>query len=124
MKAASYRNGTKPKRGMSMARRAAKRDASEPEIVSTLEQCGFTVFRMDQPCDLLVGFRGKNYLVECKTEGSSYGKALNANQQAFNDYWRGGKMIRLASATEAMDWAVSIASGMAACHGIDVETVK
>ena len=114
MKPATYRKGAKPKRGMSLARRAAKRDASEPEIVSTLEQCGFTVFRMNEPCDLLVGFRGKNYLIECKTEGTAYGRTLNANQEAFNEYWRGGKMVRLTNATDAMDWAVSIASGKAA----------
>lgn len=114
MKATTYKKGVKPKRGMSLARRAAKRDSSEPEIVATLEQCGFTVFRMNEPCDLLVGFRGKNFLVECKTDGTAYGKALNANQQAFNDYWRGGKMIRIGSATEAMDWAVMIASAVAA----------
>ncbi len=114
MKPAAYRKGVKPKRGMSLARRAAKRDASEPEIVTTLEQCGFSVFRLNEPCDLLVGFRGKNYLVECKTNGTAYGKDLNSNQQAFNDFWRGGKMVRIGSATEAMDWAVSVAGGVAA----------
>lgn len=114
MKAATYKKGVKPKRGTSLARRAAKRDASEPEIVTALEQCGFSVFRLNEPCDLLVGFRGKNYLVECKTNGTSYGKDLNSNQQAFNDFWRGGKMVRLGSALEAQDWAISIASKAAA----------
>lgn len=107
---ATYRKGIKPKRGLSMARRAAKRDASEPEIVSTLESCGFTVFRMNEPADLLCGFRGVNFLVECKTGDKGYGATLNDNQKAFNDYWRGGKMVRLSSAQEAMDWAVSIAA--------------
>ena len=35
-------------------------------------------------------------------------------QLELNDFWRGGKMIRIGSATEAMDWAVSVAGGVAA----------
>ncbi len=114
MKTAAYKKRVKPKRGLSMARRAAKRDASEPEIVSTLEACGFTVFRLNEPCDLMAGFRGVTYLVECKTGDKGYGADLNDNQKAFNDFWRGGKMVRLSSAQEAMDWAVSVASRKAA----------
>ena len=92
-------------------RRAAKRDISEPEIVTTLKGCGFTVFRLDQPVDLLVGFRGKTYLVECKTGEKGYAKSLNDNQREFADGWRGSGVIVLRSAQDAMDWAVEIASG-------------
>jgi hypothetical protein len=95
-------------------RRAAKRDVSEPEIVSTLVQCGFSVYRLTQPVDLLVGHRGKNYLVECKTGSKGYGKALNGNQKDFDDGWRGAKVVTLHSAQEAQDWAVAVSSGATA----------
>lgn len=92
-------------------RRAAKRDISEPEIVSALVQCGFSVYRLNQPVDLLVGHRGRNFLVECKTGHKGYGKSLNENQQEFNDGWRGSKVVKLSSAQEAIDWAVAVSSG-------------
>lgn len=95
-------------------RRAAKRDISEPEIVSALVQCGFSVYRLNQPVDLLVGHRGRNYLVECKTGNKGYGKSLNENQREFDDAWRGAKVVKLASAQEAIDWAVAVSSGEAA----------
>lgn len=94
-------------------RRAAKRDASEPEIVYALVQAGFSVYRLNQPVDLLVGHRGRNYLVECKTGSKGYGKALNGNQQDFDDNWRGSKVITLHSGQDAIDWAVAISSGKA-----------
>lgn len=87
-------------------RRAAKRDNSEPEIVTALTQCGFSVYRLDRPCDLLVGFRGRTFLVECKTGTKGYAKTLNDNQQQFNDTWRGSKLVKLTSAQDAIDWAV------------------
>jgi len=92
-------------------RRAAKRDASEPEIVSTLVQCGFSVYRLNQPVDLLVGHRGKNYLVECKSGTKGYGKALNSNQRVFDDAWRGAKVVTLHSAQDAQDWAIEVSKG-------------
>lgn len=92
-------------------RRAAKRDISEPEIVSALVGCGFSVYRLHQPVDLLVGHRGKNYLVECKTGTKGYGKTLNENQREFDDGWRGSKVVKLSSAQEAIDWAVAVSSG-------------
>jgi hypothetical protein len=96
-----------------MPRRAAKRDAAEPEIVSTLQQCGFSVYRLDQPVDLLVGHRGRNYLVEVKTGTKGYGKGLNENQQQFDDNWRGSRVVTLHSAQDAMDWAVAVSGGRA-----------
>ena len=92
------------------ARRAAKRDYSEPEIVSALEDCGVSVYRMSQPCDLLCGFRGKTYLVEAKTPGTAYGKSLNDNQTAFNDIWRGSKIVTLTSRQDAVDWFIEISA--------------
>lgn len=94
-------------------RRAAKRDVSEPEIVSTLRQCGFSVYRLDRPADLLVGFRGRCWLVEAKTGKTGYGKSLNENQQAFSEEWRGPPIVILRSAQDAMDWAVEASVGAA-----------
>lgn len=34
-------------------RRAAKRDLAEPPIIQALEQCGFEVWPLNQPCDLI-----------------------------------------------------------------------
>lgn len=54
---------------MSIHRTAAKRDASEPAIVEALVRAGASVHRIsarDVP-DLLVGWRGRNLLMEVKT---------------------------------------------------------
>jgi hypothetical protein len=91
---------------MSLNRYAKKRDASEPEIVSALLQCGFSVERLDRPVDLAVGFRGKCWLVECKVEGAK----LNKNQTAFVAGWRGPPVVILRSAQDAVDWCVQVAS--------------
>lgn len=90
---------------MSLNRYAKKRDASEPEIVSALLQCGFSVERLDRPVDLLVGFRGRTFVVECKVDG----KKLNKNQSDFVAGWRGSEVVILRSAQEAIDWACQVA---------------
>jgi hypothetical protein len=90
---------------MSLNRYAKKRDISEPEIVSALTKCGFTVERLDTPCDLLCGFRGRTFLVECK----SGKKKLNDNQERFISGWRGSDVVVLRNAQEAIDWAVQVA---------------
>lgn len=95
---------------MSLRRFANKRDVSEPEIVSTLKQMGFSVVRMDTPVDLLVGYRGRCWLVECKSSDKGYGKDLNGNQADFDAGWRGPKIVILRSAQDAMDWGVDVAS--------------
>lgn len=91
---------------MSLNRYAKKRDIAEPEIVNALRGCGFSVERIDTPVDLIVGFRRKTFLVECKTGK----RGLNANQKAFKSEWRGSEVITLRDAQEAMDWAVEIAA--------------
>lgn len=93
---------------MSMPRHGAKRDRSEPEIVNTLIECGFSVVRMDTPVDLLVGFRKRTWLVEAKSGHKGYAKTLNANQKSFADTWRGSEVVILRDAQEARDWAVQV----------------
>lgn len=99
---------------MSMPRHNPKRDAAEPEIVSSLIQCGFSVYRLNTPVDLLAGFRGENFLIEVKSGSKGYAKKLNQNQKDFVDGWRGGEVVILRSAQDAIDFAVSVAAGEAA----------
>ena len=91
-----------------MIPRKAKRDASEPAIVEALRASGFSVERMDKPVDLLIGFRGRTWLVECKSGTKGYGKSLNANQADFAAEWRGSEIIILHSEAEAIDWAAQV----------------
>lgn len=93
---------------MSLNRYATKRDMAEPEVVSTLTQCGFSVVRTDKPTDLLVGFRRRMWLVEVKSGHKGYGKGLNDNQKKFAATWRGPDIVILRSAQDAMDFAVQV----------------
>ena len=70
---------------MSINRFDAKRDGNEKEIIAVFESFGFSVFRLDTPLDLLVGYNKRNYLVEVKMPG----KKLNDNQIEFTEEWKG-----------------------------------
>ena len=94
-----------------MKRYAMKRDLSEPEIVTELETAGATVFRLDKPVDLLVGYGGANYLVECKTDVKAGGKGKRTEAQArFIETWRGQVAI-LWNAQDAFDFMADLSSG-------------
>ena len=80
----------------------AKRDINEPEIVAALEAIGCKVFRLDQPLDLLVGYRGKNWLIEVKTE-KGY---LTKSQKKFLPEWRGQLAV-----VRTPEQAISVVSG-------------
>ncbi|MBB3947072.1 hypothetical protein GGQ73_003036 [Rhizobium skierniewicense] len=108
---AQFRKQRKAKTGTSIARRAAKRDIAEPEIRAALEAFGMSVFSLNEPIDLLVGFRGKTHLVEVKTGHKGYAKALNDNQQAFANEWRGSAVVTLHSRDEAIAWAQQTSRG-------------
>jgi len=76
-------------------RRKAKRDVNEGEIVDGLRQIGATVGRIneeDYP-DLIVGFRGVNYLIEIKPpsgpRGGVSGRTLSTGQLKWAMEWRG-----------------------------------
>ena len=67
-----------------------RRDENEPEIVQALEAIGCTVFRLDFPCDLLVGYRARNFLIEVKDSGKSPSRRkLTETQVAFFKNWKG-----------------------------------
>ena len=55
---------------MSLNRYAKTRDANEPEIISALRAIpGCRVETLDRPCDLLVGYKVHNILLEVKVPG-------------------------------------------------------
>ena len=72
-----------------MARYAYHRlDANHAAIRDGLEAVGASV-EPDGPLDLIVGFRGRNYLLEVKT---AKGK-LRPSQERFWAHWRGQKAL-------------------------------
>ena len=64
-------------------------DANQPEIVAALRQVGATVQHLHEVgkgCpDILVGFRGQNFLFEIKTRRGK----LNRRERDWHDEWRG-----------------------------------
>lgn len=70
---------------MGLARHINRRDANEKEIVKALEAIGATVYRLDKPVDLLVGFRSRTWLLECKTKAGK----LTEEQDKFINRWAG-----------------------------------
>jgi len=69
---------------MSLNRYAKRRDENEPEIVRALRDIGATIKRLDD-IDLLVGWRGRNYLLEVKVEKGP----LKRSQEDMVRTWRG-----------------------------------
>jgi hypothetical protein len=49
-------------------RRAAKRDANEPQLIKQARQVGWVLIKLDIPCDWLGIWRGKWYPVEIKAK--------------------------------------------------------
>jgi hypothetical protein len=84
-------------------RHKASLDANHVEIVQALRQCGATVVdlaKVGKGCpDLLVGFRGKTYLMEIKT-AKGY---VRATQEQFFRSWAGGRIAVIRSFDEALD---------------------
>lgn len=75
-------------------RRAAKVDRNQAEIVAALRAVGATVqplHAVGQGCpDLLVGYRGKNHLIEVKDwKASASDRQLNARQVEWHSGWKG-----------------------------------
>jgi hypothetical protein len=73
---------------------ASKVDATQAEIVAALKKAGATVQHLHavgRGCpDLLVGFRGRNWLIECKPNiGAPSARKLRANQVKWHAIWKG-----------------------------------
>ncbi len=79
------------------------RDANETEIVAALVRVGCSVVRVyladaaGVP-DLLVGFRGRTYLLEVKVPGGR----LDKRQRQWHAEWRGGPVLVVDGVREAL----------------------
>jgi hypothetical protein len=77
-----------PARAVAEMRRAARVDANQTAIVTALRQAGARVWIIGLPVDLLVGFRGKLTLMECKDGSKSPSRqAKTALQAKFFEDW-------------------------------------
>ena len=77
---------------------APKRDNNHRAIVQALRKIGCSVADTASMGkgfpDLVVGYRGKTFLVEVKNETTGYGKrGLNPLQKQFREKWLGSKII-------------------------------
>jgi hypothetical protein len=75
-------------------RRAAKVDRNQAEIVAALRSAGATVqplHSVGQGCpDLLVGYRGRNWLIEVKDwQAQAADRKLNPRQVEWHGGWKG-----------------------------------
>lgn len=96
----------------------AHRDKAEPAIVDALRKAGATVYPIsgkDIP-DLLVGFRGRTFLLEVKSIITNERKdgykrtaktAVSAGQKAFIATWRGG-LVRVVHTPEEALYAIGL----------------
>lgn len=83
--------------------RARKRDANEPEIIEILEYVGASVYPMDKPLDLLVGFQGETELLEVKNGAQPPSwQRTTKDQQEFYDSWLGRLPKIVNSQTQAL----------------------
>jgi hypothetical protein len=80
-------------------RYAARVDATQQQIVSALRAAGAYVWIIGLPVDLLVGYRGHTFLVECKS-GSK--KRFTALQADFFENWGGSTLCRIDSPEAAL----------------------
>jgi len=73
------------------ARRAAKVDVNQPELVKQIREFGWTVQHLHtigKGCpDIMVGAKGTNYLFEIKNP--EYDGELTADEQDWHNDWRG-----------------------------------
>ena len=95
--------------------RAAKVDANQPEIVDALRVLGCSVqplHSVGKGCpDLLVGFRGKNILVEVKdgTKTKSARK-LTPDQTKWHQHWAG--QVAIVECIEDLPLILKYATGV------------
>jgi hypothetical protein len=73
-------------------------DRNESEIITALRKHGASVYQLDRPVDLLVGYDRQTYLLEVKQPGGK----LTEGQCDFFDEWRGGIACVVRSVEEAL----------------------
>lgn len=83
-------------------RRASRVDGNHEEIVKALRKIGARTIYLREPVDLLVGFRGRNILLELKDGAKTPGnRPITANEQAFVETWP-GQVAVVSSVDEAL----------------------
>jgi hypothetical protein len=92
-------------------RRAAKVDRNQSEIVAALRGIGATVqplHAVGQGCpDLLVGWRGQNFLIEVKDwQAAKSDRVLTDRQQEWHGGWKGSVFV-----VETVDAAIAVVTG-------------
>ncbi|WP_336943117.1 hypothetical protein [Acinetobacter modestus] len=92
-------------------RRAAKIDANQTEIVKALRSVGASVQSLastGKGCpDLLVGFRGVNWLLEIKdSQKVKSARKLTDDQVVWHESWRGKVYV-----IESVDQALNLLNG-------------
>lgn len=94
----------------------AKVDTNQPAVVAGLRKIGASVRSLAQigkglP-DLLVGFRGKNFLFEIKDGSKSKSqKKLTTDEQLFFDTWKGSAYL-----IESLEEAIEILMRETTCQ--------
>lgn len=85
-------------------------DANQKDIVFALRQMGATVLNLAAVkggCpDVLVGWRGTNYLFEIKNMAGR-GRILTPAEKEFRDNWRGQTTV-IASVDDAIDFLENV----------------
>ena len=76
---------------------AKRRDANEPDIIEALRDVGASYLSLD-PFDLLVGWQGRNIMVEVKTQSGR----LKPSQIELAETWRGGPLHIVRTPEEMM----------------------
>ena len=90
-------HGFRKEIGLSLVPYARSRDTTEPAIVAALEKIGATVVRTNE-IDLIVGFRGRTFLLECKgtrTPKTPFQKRLSST-------WNGGPYVFIQTVEQAL----------------------
>lgn len=89
-------------------RKAARVDANQDQVVSALRACGCSVQSLAAVGkgvpDLLVGYRGKNYLIEVKDGRKPTSQTrLTTDQVEWHEQWRGSKPSVVYSPADAIE---------------------
>jgi hypothetical protein len=89
-----------------MLRTAARVDANQAEIVEALRGIGASVllvFQLKNCFDILVGYRGRTFLMEIKDPSQPpSARKLTAGEAKFRDEWRGSEYHVVHSFDEAL----------------------
>ena len=78
-----------------------RKDANQDDIVAALRKIGCSVYIAGRPVDLVVGYRARNFLIDCKKAGWT-DKDLTPFQKDFIKDWRGQVRV-VATAGEAIE---------------------